>query len=177
MTSKGKQATRREATYEDILALPPNMVGQIISGELIAMPRPAGDHSAASTALLGQLYDSFQRGRRGPGGWWLFGEPELHLGKEVLVPDLAGWRHSRMPVRSAAPYFTIVPDWVCEVLSPSTARIDRHLKRESYAREGVEYFWLVDPVRRTLEVLRLQPGPVAGAGDLERQCAGPRRAV
>jgi Uma2 family endonuclease len=151
-----KQPPHREATYEDLVALPPHLVGEILGGELFASPRPASPHSAASFALGGSLFDPFQRGRGGPGGWWFFVEPELHFGKDVLVPDLAGWRRSRMPVRSAVPNFTLAPDWVCEVLSPSTARIDRTLKKQIYAREGVEYLWLVDPVLRILEVLRLQ---------------------
>jgi Uma2 family endonuclease len=153
-----KQPPHREATYEDLVALPPHMVGQLIGGELIASPRPASDHSAASSALGGVLFEPFQRGRGGPGGWWFFDEPELHFDKDVLVPDIAGWRRSRMPVRSRVANFTLAPDWVCEVLSPSTARIDRTLKKQIYAREGVEHLWLVDPVLRTLEVLRLHGG-------------------
>jgi Uma2 family endonuclease len=152
------QPPHREATYEDLVALPARMVGEILGGKLFASPRPASPHSAASLALGGELIGPFQRGRGGPGGWWFFNEPELHFGKDVLVPDLAGWRRSRMPVRSNTPFFTLSPDWVCEVLSPSTARIDRTLKKEIYAREGVEYVWLVDPVLRILEVLRLHGG-------------------
>jgi Uma2 family endonuclease len=158
MPLEEKQSPDREATYEELVALPPHMVGEILGGKLFASPRPATPHSAASFALSGQLFDPFQRGRGGPGGWWFYFEPELHFGKDVLVPDLAGWRHSRMPVRANAPSLTLAPDWVCEVLSPSTARIDRTLKKQIYAREGVEFIWLVDPVLRTLEVLRLHAG-------------------
>ena len=156
--SRGSVGMAPEDTYQDLLALPPHMVGQLIEGRLIAHPRPASDHSAATYALGGQLFDPFQRGRRGPGGWWFFNEPELHFDKDVLVPDLAGWRHSRMPVRAREPYFTSAPDWICEVLSPSTARLDRTFKKDIYAREGVEYVWIVDPVLRTLEVLHLVDG-------------------
>jgi Uma2 family endonuclease len=147
---------KREATYEDLVALPANMVGQIIAGELIALPRPANDHAATSSALGGELYGPFQRGRGGPGGWWIVDEPELHFGKDVLVPDLAGWRHSRLPVVPREPYFTLAPDWICEVLSPSTAGLDRVRKKHIYAREGVEFVWLVDPVGRTLEAFQLR---------------------
>lgn len=149
---------KREATYEDLLALPENMVGQIIAGELIASPRPANDHATASSALGGELYFPFQRGRGGPGGWWIVDEPELHLGKDILVPDLAGWRHARLPVVPREPFFTLAPDWVCEVLSPSSVAMDRVRKKHIYAREGVEFVWLLDPVGRTLEAFQLQEG-------------------
>ncbi|HZI08690.1 MAG TPA: Uma2 family endonuclease [Archangium sp.] len=153
-----KQPPHREATYEELVALPSHVVGELLEGELVASPRPASPHSAASLALGAELVGPFQRGRGGPGGWWFFTEPELHFGKNVLVPDLAGWRHSRMPTRSDVPNFTLAPDWVCEVLSPSTARIDRTVKKRIYARQGVEYVWLVDPVLRILEVLQRHEG-------------------
>lgn len=150
--------TKRPATYEDLMALPDNMVGQIIDGELIAMPRPANPHTVAHSALYGELYSPFQRGRGGPGGWWLMDEPELHFGQDVLVPDLAGWRRERMPQIPGGPYFTLAPDWVCEVLSPSTASVDRTEKPPIYTRERVGHVWLVDPLLQTLEVLRLDGG-------------------
>ncbi|AGC41857.1 hypothetical protein MYSTI_00507 [Myxococcus stipitatus DSM 14675] len=150
------EGPKRPATYEDLLALPEHVVGQIIDGELIVMPRPASPHARANAHLFGELYGPFGRGRGGPGGWQLLMEPELHFGEDVLVPDLAGWRRERMtPEMSDAPYFTLAPDWVCEVLSPSTAAVDRVKKKCIYAREGVEHLWLVDPRARTLEVLRL----------------------
>jgi Uma2 family endonuclease len=149
---------KRGATYEDLLALPANQMGQIIAGELIVSPRPANDHAVTSSTLGGELLGPFQRGRGGPGGWWLIDEPELHLGKDVLVPDLAGWRRTRLPTVPREPFFTMAPDWVCEVLSPSTAGVDRVRKKHVYAREGVEFVWLVDPVGRTLEVFQLQEG-------------------
>jgi Uma2 family endonuclease len=158
MTTQDNERLPREATYEELAALPEHLIGEILDGRLFVSPRPPSTQSAAKVALAGELGGPFQRGRGGPGGWWFFNEPELHFGKDVLVPDLAGWRRSRMPVRSNTPFFTLAPDWVCEVLSPSTARIDRTLKKEIYAREGVEYVWLVDPVLRILEVLRLHGG-------------------
>jgi Uma2 family endonuclease len=158
MKPEDERSPRREATYEDIEALPPNMVGQLINGELIAMPRPALEHARTATGLIVQLYTAFQSGDGGPGGWWIVNEPELHFGKDVLVPDLAGWQHSRLPGGPSGPYMTLAPDWVCEVLSPSTANVDRTLKRSIYAREGVEYVWLMDPLAHTLEVFRLQEG-------------------
>lgn len=148
--------TRREATYEDLLALPGDVLGQIVEGELHATPRPAIDHQRASSILGSDLVNPFDRGRGGPGGWWIVDEPELHLGRHVLVPDLAGWRRERLPALPRDAFFTLAPDWVCEVLSPATARIDRLKKLAIYAREGVEHAWLVDPALETLEVFRRQ---------------------
>lgn len=156
MEARGRVMTK--ALYEALRALPSHVVGEIIGGQLLVSPRPASPHSAASIALSGELVGPFQRGRGGPGGGWFFTEPELHLDQDVLVPDLAAWRRSRMPVRPSVPYFTLAPDWVCEVLSPSTARVDRTLKKQLYARAGISFLWLVDPVLRVLEVLQLQEG-------------------
>ena len=143
---------RKFATYEDLFDLPDHLVGEIIHGQLITHPRPASRHAAASTGVSGQIYNPFHQGRGGPGGWRILFEPELHLGPHILVPDLAGWRRERMPELPDVAFFTLPPDWVCEVLSPATARIDRLKKLAIYAREGVEHAWLVDPIARTLEV-------------------------
>ncbi len=151
-------AARKPATYEDILALPPEVTGQIVDGELYVSPRPAGDHAVTTSTLGGELIPTFGRGRGGPGGWWIVDEPEIHLGRNILVPDLAGWRRARLPVYPRGPFVTLAPDWVCEVLSPSTARLDRLKKLAVYAREGVSHVWLVDPVLETLEVFRLHEG-------------------
>ena len=102
----------------------------------------------------------FDYGRDGPGGWWIVDEPELHVGDDVLVPDLAGWRRETMPDYPDAPFFAIAPDWACEVLSPATRQVDLGPKRAIYAREGVGHLWLVDPDARTLEAFRLNEGPV-----------------
>jgi len=171
---------KREATYEDLLALPENVLGQIIAGELIASPRPANDHAVASSTLGGELLGPFQRGRGGPGGWWIVDEPELHLGKDVLVPDLAGWRRTRLPVVPRKPFFTLAPDWVCEVLSPSSVGIDRVRKKHIYAREGVEFVWILDPVGRTLEAFQLQEGrwlELGSWGDDDRVRVAPFDAI
>ncbi|MCE9669010.1 Uma2 family endonuclease [Myxococcus stipitatus] len=148
------EGPKRPATYEDLVALPEHLVGQIVDGELIVMSRPASAHGRASSRLYGELYGVFERGRGGPGGWLFIVEPELHFGQDVLVPDLAGWRRERMPEMPDVPFFTQAPDWVCEVLSPSTATLDRVRKKRIYAREGVKYVWLVDPKARTLEAYR-----------------------
>ncbi|HYO70750.1 MAG TPA: Uma2 family endonuclease, partial [Archangium sp.] len=146
---------RKPATYADLEALPANMVGELIAGELYASPRPATPHVVAASRLGGELIGPFDRGRGGPGGWLLLDEPELHFGEDVLVPDLCGWRRERMPRPPRTAAITLAPDWVCEVLSPSTRALDRAVKLPVFAREGVRNVWLVDAEARTLEVLRL----------------------
>jgi Uma2 family endonuclease len=147
---------KQGATYADLYAVPDNFVAEIIAGELYASPRPAVRHAHATTVLSIELGGPFHRGRNGPGGWVLLNEPELHFGEDVLVPDIAAWRRERLPTVPAAAYLTLAPDWLCEVLSPSTEMIDRKKKLAVYAREGVGHVWLVDPLLETLEVLRLE---------------------
>ena len=146
------------ATYEDLFDLPEHIVGEIIHGQLITHPRPAPKHAVASSALGDELVSPFQKGRGGPGGWWILDEPELHLSPHILVPDLAGWRRERLPRIPEIAYFTLAPDWVCEVLSLGTARVDRVDKMPIYASQGVSFLWLLDPVLRTLEVFVLCNG-------------------
>lgn len=146
---------RRNATYDDLRALPDNVIGEIIDGELVTQPRPASPHAVASSILGNELTGPFHRGKGGPGGWVILDEPELHLQGDVVVPDLAGWRRGRMPVIPEAPAFELAPDWACEVLSPSTEATDRVKKTRIYAREGVAFVWLVNPATRVLEVLGL----------------------
>ena len=146
------------ATYADLAALPDHLVGEIVGGRLIASPRPAPVHSRTSSALGWLLGPPFFLGRGGPGGWWILDEPELHLGPDVLVPDLAGWRLERMPALPETAYLEMSPDWVCEVLSPRTERFDRSEKLAVYQREKVAHVWLLSTGVRTLEVLRLAPG-------------------
>jgi Uma2 family endonuclease len=153
-----EQPPRREATYEDIERLPPNVVGELVDGELYVSPRPALKHSLAASVLGGELVGPFGRGRGGPGGWLILDEPELHLGRNVLVPDLAGWRRERMPELPYTVGAKLAPDWLCEVLSPSTTQLDRGRKMGVYAREGVQHAWLIDPVAQMLEVYRLAAG-------------------
>jgi Uma2 family endonuclease len=128
----------------------------MFDGELYASPRPAIPHAHAASVLGAKVLSSFHR--NGPGGWVILYEPELHFGNDVLVPDLGGWRRERVPTLPADAFMTLAPDWVCEVVSPSTESIDRGKKLRIYAREGVAHAWLVDPLRRTLEVLLLESG-------------------
>ncbi len=153
------EPAKTRATYQDVLDAPRHLVAEIIDGELHLQPRPAKPHAAAASALGEELGPPFKRGRGGPGGWILLDEPELHLGTDILVPDLGGWRRERLPVLdNREPFFTLASDWICEVLSHSTSRSDRSGKLPIYARESVAYAWLVDPIDRTLEVLRLENG-------------------
>ena len=148
----------RPATYADIEALPANMVGQIIFGVLHAHPRPAPRHWKAAGDLQYELTGPFGRGRGGPGGWIFAVEPELHLGSHVVVPDIAGWRRERLTPFPTTAYVETPPDWLCEVLSPSTQAIDRTDKLVVYAEFGVKHCWYVDPIAHTLEVFQLTGG-------------------
>ena len=149
---------KKRATYADVVAAPEFMVAEIVDGELYTSPRPASPHALAASTILGDLSHRFHRPRDGqdaPGGWWILFEPELHFGDDVLVPDIAGWRRERMPRMPNNAAFTLPPDWVCEVISPSTGRLDRTRKMPVYAREQVPSMWIVDPILRTLEVFAL----------------------
>jgi len=143
---------RQRALYDEYQRVPPHQHAEIVRGTLYVMPRPAPRHANAATVLAGDLSGPFQRRRGGPGGWWILFEPELHLIElEPIVPDLAGWRLERMPSLPETAYFSIVPDWICEVLSRSTESLDRDEKLPLYAERGVEHVWLLDPIARTLE--------------------------
>ena len=146
------------ATYQDVLDAPAHRVVEVVDGTLYTHPRPAMPHALASSALGSNLGNPFQFGRGGPGGWWIIDEPELHFGEDILVPDLAGWRRECMPDYPDAAYVTLAPDWVCEVLSASTRRLDLQEKRPLYAREGVGHLWLIEPTDRTLEAFELRDG-------------------
>lgn len=140
------------AVYEDVIAAPENQVAEIVSGSLYLSPRPALPHAKAASVLGADILDAFHRGRRGPGGWLILFKPELHLVGDVLVPDIAGWRNERLPERMDGTGMTIAPDWLCEVLSPSTEQFDRRQKLPRYALAGVDHVWLVDPLARRLDV-------------------------
>lgn len=147
---------KKGATYDDLVRVPEHYVAEMFDGELYASPRPAVPHARAATKLAAKLDDPFDFD--GPGGWIFLVEPELHFGNDVLVPDIAGWRRERLPALPNDAYLTLAPDWVCEVLSPSTEAIDRGQKLRIYAREGVAHAWLLDPSRQTVEVLVLEAG-------------------
>lgn len=145
----------RRATYEDVLRAPPNHIAQVIFGVLHTMPRPAFPHARASSILGSLIQHPFGLGIGGPGGWLIMDEPELHLDTDIVVPDLAGWRLDRgvLPDPRSA-WTSTAPDWICEILSTSTAKIDRNDKMEIYLREHVGHLWLVDPLERSVEDYR-----------------------
>jgi Uma2 family endonuclease len=157
----------KSATYEDLLKVPEQMLAEVIDGSLQVYPRPSAIHASASCNLSNELGLPFQRGRGGPGGWIFLYEPELHLGPDILIPDIAGWRKDRLPKVPNAPYLTLAPDWVCEVLSPSTERVDRIQKMRIYSREKVRNIWLLSPILRTLEIYRLQDSVYLRLGAFE----------
>ena len=144
------------ATYQDVLDAPEKMVAELIRGALHLQPRPAFPHARAASMLTIEVGGPFDRGRGGPGGWWIVMEPELHFGDDVLVPDIAGWQRERRPVFPSVPWLELAPDWACEVLSPSTRRIDLIEKREISGEAGVGHLWFVDPIERTLEAFALR---------------------
>jgi Uma2 family endonuclease len=150
----------RPALYELLEALPEGLTGEILSGQLHTQPRPTWPHAYVSGRLNRTIGRRFDDGDDGPGGWWIIAEPEIHfvLDEEVVVPDLAGWRRERMPIPPEGHRVLVVPDWVCEILSPSTASRDRDIKMPLYAHYGVSYAWLVDPKARSLEAFRLEAG-------------------
>jgi Uma2 family endonuclease len=152
-----KPATKR-ATYADVLNAPPHMVAELIDGALEMQPRPVPRHARSAARLGTSLGGPFDLGSGGPGGWIFMVEPELHLGENVVVPDLAGWRRERMPVVSDDAFVTLAPDWLCEILSPSTEMLDRNAKRRIYGEAGVAFLWLLDPRTRSLEAFQLVAG-------------------
>jgi Uma2 family endonuclease len=146
------------ATYQDVLNAPPHVVAEVIRGVLHTQPRPAPRHALAHSHLCGELVGPFGKGRGGPGGWLILVEPELHLDADILVPDLAGWRRERMPTLPEEAWFSLAPDWACEILSPKTRRADVTDKRDIYAEQGVGHLWFLDPDARTLEAFALRRG-------------------
>jgi len=151
-------APNRRATYQDVLDAPEHKVAEIVGGELRVSPRPGMPSTTVASLLGSEIVARFGRGRGGPGGWVILVEPELHLGEDVLVPDLAGWHRARLPPVLESAFLTVAPDWVCEVLSPSSERSDRIEKLPIYASQEIGHAWLVHPRRRTVEVFRLHEG-------------------
>jgi Uma2 family endonuclease len=158
MTARAEKLGR-PAVYADLLSLPEGVRGEIIDGELFVQPRPRARHSRTASRLMAKLEAPFHDGDGGPGGWWIVQEPGIELpGSPEVVPDLAGWRRERVPELSLDGAIDRVPDWVCEILSPSNASHDRVRKARVYARAGVPHFWLVDPTHRSVEGRRLVDG-------------------
>ena len=153
------EPAQREATYEDLFNIPENATGEILDGRLHVTPRPSRRHGRTTTVLAVKIVPPYDFGEGGgPGGWMFLIEPEIGFGKDLLVPDLAGWKRERFPFGEEQNWISVAPDWVCEVLSPSTGRKDKGLKMPVYARHGVGHIWLIDPLARTLDVYRLENG-------------------
>ncbi len=148
---------KKLATYEDLYKIPENTIGEIIAGELHVSPRPAPKHSKVSSTLGMRVGSPFQFGESGgPGGWIILDEPELHLEGQVFVSDLASWKKERLSAAPEGNGITVVPNWICEILSPSTLRLDRVIKMPLYGSFGVSHLWLIDPIAKTLEVFKLE---------------------
>jgi Uma2 family endonuclease len=154
------QTAKTYSLYDQLMSLPETLTGEILNGQLHTQPRPTGPHALTGSSLGDELVGPFQKGRGGPGGWWIIDEPEIHFIRdiEVAVPDLAGWKRERMPTVPKDHRFEIIPNWVCEILSPSTASKDREIKMPLYARHGVRYAWIVDPFNREMEAMELKNG-------------------
>ncbi|MCA1733676.1 MAG: Uma2 family endonuclease [Acidobacteria bacterium] len=148
------EKAKRGADYADVVAAPEDRIAELVFGDLWLSPRPSVRHANATSLLASDLSEAFHRGRRGPGGWWIWFAPELHLRGDVLVPDIAGWRRERLPELPEGVGIELAPDWLCEVLSPATERFDRYEKLPRYAEEGVAHLWLIDPIEKRLEVFR-----------------------
>ena len=155
--------------YAALEALPHDLTGEIVDGQLHATPRPGPQHVRAASVLVMDIGPPFHRGRGGPGGWQIIAEPEVHFIRkiELTVPNIAGWRRERLPSMPKTAFFEIVPDWICEIASPSTGRYDRHTKLPAYERHGVPIVWLLHPVQRWLEVHVLEDGGYACSGRIE----------
>ncbi|MEH3148060.1 MAG: Uma2 family endonuclease [Methylobacterium frigidaeris] len=162
------EAAPRRATYADLEAVPDHLVAEIIDGALETHPRPRPRHAMAAHELATELGPPFARGRGGPGGWIFAVEPELHLGHQVIVPDLAGWRRTNLPSEPSTAFIETPPDWICEILSPSTVRTDRGPKRRIYAEAGIGHLWLLDPQEGVLEAFALTEGRWLLLGTVQR---------
>jgi len=152
-------APKTDATLADLDALPAHMKGEIIDGVLYAMTRPRGVHQSVAGRVHADIEPAYERGRGGPGGWWILPEPGVELARaKEISPDVAGWRRARLPSLPRDAAITVVPDWVCEVLSPTIRRHHNLVKRPLYAAVGVQWLWTVDSEALTVTVHRLQDG-------------------
>lgn len=152
---------QHRATFVDYAAVPEHRDATLINGVLHVMPKPALAHIHVKSELGSELSGSFSRGQIDLRRWRILFRSEVHFGSagnvDIVAPDIAGWRIERMPVLPRLAYFTVAPDWICEVLSPSTEKLDRIDKMLVYAREGVKHVWLVHPLRQTIEAFALTP--------------------
>jgi len=163
---------RSLATYEDLLALPEDVRAEIIAGAIITHPSPLPEHSRAQQGLSRAIGGPFDEddGRGGPGGWWILQEVDVRFGvHDIVRPDISGWRRERLPSPWGVRPIDVVPDWICEVVSPSNEANDRVKKRRLYAAAGIPFYWIVDPAERTLEAMRLVNGVWVDAGSFDEE--------
>lgn len=165
----GMTAAPKLATYEDLVALPAEVTAELLGGELVVQPSALFEHSEAQFGLGEQLRGPFHRGRGGPGGWWILGEIDVRFtAHDVVRPDVVGWRRERLVSPQGQRPIEVVPDWICEVLSPTGVQRDRVTKRQLYARHGVPFYWLVDPAAGILEAFVLERGRWVVSGTYDR---------
>lgn len=153
------ELAKKKATYDDLYSIPDNMTGEIIDGELTVTPRPSRKHVFTTSVLDKKIGPRYQFGEGGgPGGWIILIEPEIGLGEDIIVPDLAAWKKERFPISEESNWISAAPNWICEILSPSTFRNDKVKKMPLYARHAVGYIWLIDPIAMTMDAFRLESG-------------------
>lgn len=154
------EPAKKRATIDDLFALPPDARAELIDGAIVHLPPPLPEHGLGQGAIRSFIGRPFHDddGRGGPGGWWIFPEVEVAMGADVVRPDLAGWRRERLPSPWGMRPIRVVPDWICEALSPSNERHDRVYKSNLYARAGVAFYWILNPAERLLEAFELRDG-------------------
>lgn len=169
------ETARRKATWADLLKTPDDgRRYEVLNGEIVASPSPRPTHAYVVDGLSAELGGPFGRKRGGPGGWWILGQTDVELMRhDIVVPDVAGWRRDRVPTFPAEQPIRAVPDWICEVLSPSTARRDRLVKADLYLRAGVGHLWLVDADARVVEAYEARDGAWTRLGAWDE--SGPAR--
>lgn len=172
----------RIATLDDLIhAAAEGLACELVDGELVEKAAPDQAHGGAQLAVATPVFASYNRRRGGGGGgWWIRAEVEIAFGADVLRPDLSGWRRDRVPVMPEAWPVPVAPDWVCEILSPSTAGRDLGPKRDRYHQAGVGDYWVVDRAHQLLLVYRHGPGGyvlVQSAGAAERLHPEPFEAI
>jgi Uma2 family endonuclease len=154
------EPARKHATSADLLELPEGSRAELIGGAIVHLPPPLPEHGRSQRTIgrfIGGPFDD-DHGRGGPGGWWILPEVEVQLGSEIVRPDIVGWRRERLPSPWGMRPIGVVPDWICEALSPSNERHDRVYKANLYAESGVAFYWIVDPSERILEAFELASG-------------------
>ena len=164
-TVRAVEAARKLKTYEDLLDLPEDVHAELHAGELVAQPGSLPKHGRVQRSVGRFIGGPYDDDTDGPDGWWILPEVDVRFSRhDVTRPDLAGWRRARLPSPEDVRPIDVVPDWICEILSPSNARHDRVFKARLYAQHGVPYYWLIDPAERTLEAYVLKDSQWLRAG-------------